>query len=250
MKKSPRLLVLYTLVIICCCTQIAAATPPPPEYRVAYLLPNPVGPYYNQSVNLGFLVSSPHNSTGTFPAFPQLSEYRASRNFTYAKTGDPYFSEVWYFNNGDSFAAGRNELMTYVQEHGTSSPVILDLSEDLARAGDPYIAGLHATRVNATAYRANDTSGYFIVFSTDFFPGENYYIAYYGTVGRSDPGNATPQIKTLIVSCFPGFVEGRAYTFDPVLPLTTTTSRPAGLSIFAAAFAVAICAAVCFFGRQ
>ncbi len=249
MKKFPWFVLLCALAIICCCIQITGATPPPPEYRAAYLLPNPVGPYYNQSIDLGFVVEPSLNNTGTLPAFPKVSEYRASRNFTYTKTGDAYFSEIWYFDNGDSFAAGRNELMTYVQEHGTTTPATLDLSRDLARTGDSYIACLHATRVNATAYRAKDTAGYFIVFSTDFFPGENYYIAYYGTVGRSDPGNATPQIKTLIMSCFPGFVEGRAYTFDPVLPLTTTTSRPAGLSFFAAAFAVAICAAVCFFGR-
>ena len=244
MKNSPWLIMLCALATIGCCIPIAGATPPPPEYRVAYLLPNPVGPYYNQSVDLGFLVSSPQNSTGTSPAFPTLSEYRASRNFTYAKTGDTYLSEVWYFHTWDSFAAGREELMDYVQKHGTTSPVTLDLSEDLARTGDPYIAGLHATRINATAYRATDTAGYFIIVSTYFFSGENYYIAYYGTAGRSDLEAGTPQLRTLIMSCFPGFVEGGTYAFDPVSPENTTAALPAGLPFLAAGSAFVICAAV------
>jgi len=233
MRDVYRFIMLCAMAFIICCTQFAGATPPPPEYRAAYLLPDPTSTYYNQSINLGFLVSSPQNSTGVLPAFPGLSEYRASRNFTYTKTGDTYISEVWYFDDGKSFAACREELMDYLREHGTTSPMILDLSEDLARTGDPYIAGLHATRINATAYRAADTSGYFIIVSMDFFQGENYYIAYYGTAGRSDLEAGTPQLKTLIMSCFPGFVEGRTYTFDPVSPENPAAFLPATLAIIA-----------------
>ena len=231
MKKFPRLVMLCTLVMILCCTQIAGATPPPPEYRPAYLLPNPDDPNSNQSLGSGFVVNSSRNAAGISPDFPALTPYRAMRNFTYTKTGDTYLSEVWYFDTWDSFAAGREDLTDYVQKHETTSSVILDLSGDLARTGDPAIAGLHATRVNATAYRAADTSGYFIIFSTDFFPGESYYIAYYGTAGRSDLDTATPRIRTLIMSCFPVFVEGRTYTFDPVSPHNPAASLPSAAVI-------------------
>lgn len=233
MKTSFRFSVLCVVAFIVCCTQIAGATPPPPEYRAAYLLPNPVGPYYNQSPDLGFQVNHSLNNTGALPAFPGLSKYRASRTFTHTKTGEKYISQVWYFDSWDSFAAGREDLTDYLQKHGTVSPVTLDISEDLAQTGDPYIAGLHATRVNVTAYRAADTSGYFLIFSTDFFPGESNYIAYYGTIGSSDLDNATPRLRTLIMSCFPGFVEGRTYTFDPASPHNPAASLPAEAVIIA-----------------
>ncbi|MFA6361912.1 hypothetical protein [Methanoregula sp.] len=231
MKNTSWFVVLCAIVTIGCCTQIAGATPPPPEYRAMYLLPNPAGLYYNQSVNSGFLVTSSQNTAGASPYFPGVSQYRAFQNFTYAKTGDPYLSEVWYFDTWDSFATGREDLTDYLQKRGTISPVTLDISGDLVRTGDPWIAGLHATRINATAYRAADTSGYFIIFSTDFFPDENYYIAYYGTAGKSDLDVATPRLKTLIMSCFPGFVEGKTYTFDPVSPENPAAFLPATVVI-------------------
>lgn len=220
------------VVLLGYCTQIAGASPPPPEYRASYLLPNPDDPYYNQSVNTGFRVCHPVNNNNTFPDFPELSPYRALGNYTFEKTGDMYISEIWYFNNGSSFASGREELMRYLQEHGKTTPVILDISGELARTGDPYIAGLHATRINATAYEAADTSGYFIQVSSHFFSTDNYYIAYYGTAERSGLDAATPQIRTLVMTCIPGFVEKTKHTFDPVLPENPAASLPGVFAVF------------------
>ncbi|MFA4860065.1 hypothetical protein [Methanoregula sp.] len=144
-----------------------------------------------------------------------MSKYRAFRSFTSLKTGKSFFSEVWYFNDWSGFKEDRKHLFAFLQQQGTITPVTLDLTENLARTGDPYVAGLHAREICVTQYSSNETSGYFLVFSTDFFPGENYYIAYYGTDGQSDLVGNNPSLKTLIMSSYPGFVENRKYTYDP-----------------------------------
>ncbi|MFA5414729.1 MAG: hypothetical protein WC295_04480 [Methanoregula sp.] len=235
---------LCAVLLFSCCVQIAYATPPPPEGRANYLLPNPSEPYYNQSIDLGFLVDSSYDD-GKLSPFPRLSEYRNFRNFSFTKTGRAYISEVWYFNDWTTFKTNNDELGQYLKKHGTIVPVSLDITEELALTHDPYIAGLHAKHINATKYVANETSGYFILLSTDFFPGENYFIAYYGVIGQSDLVNDTPQIKTLIMSCFPGFIENQKYIVDPTSPTNQPVPLPAGIVIGSLLLAVLLIA-----GRQ
>jgi len=225
--------IFYAVLLFSCCVQIAQATPPPPEGRSFYLLPNPSEPYYNQSIDLGFNVGSTYNDDGISSPFPSLSEYHGFRSFSFIKTGRTYFSEVWYFNDWTAFKTNNDDLFHFLKKHGTLSPITLNISEELALTNDPWITALHAKDINATQYIANDTSGYFIIFSTDFFPGENYYIAYYGVVEQSDLADDTPQIKTLIMSCFPGFVEKQKYAFDPTTPATHPAPVPAVFTIIA-----------------
>jgi hypothetical protein len=240
MNKFHWITIFYAVLLFSCCVQIAHATPPPLESRPFYLLPNPTGPYDNQSIDLGFVVNSPYYDDGKLSPFPRASEYRGFRNFSYAKTGRTYIAEVWYFNDWTAFKTNNDDLFHYLKKHGTLSPIVLNITEELTRTNDPWIAGLHAKQINATQYIANDTSGYFILFSTDYFPGENYFIAYYGVAGQSDLADDTPQIKTLIMSCFPGFVEKQNYTFDP----TSTATRPAPLLVTIAILAIGC---VCIF---
>ncbi|PKL70696.1 MAG: hypothetical protein CVV30_04925 [Methanomicrobiales archaeon HGW-Methanomicrobiales-1] len=235
MNKFHWITIFYAVLLFSCCIQIVHATPPPPEGRSFYLLPNPTGPYYNQSIDLGFDVSSTYYDNGISSPFPHLTEYRGFRNFSFRKTGKAYISEVWYFNDRSTFKTNKDDLFQYLKKHGTLSPIVLNITEELTRTNDPWIARLRAKQINATKYVANDTSGYFILFSTDYFPGENYYIAYYGVVGRSDLADDIPQIKTLIMSCFPGFVETQKYTFDP----TTSTNQPAPLPALLPILAIA-----------
>lgn len=216
-----------------CCVQITSATPPPLESRSFYLLPNPTGPYYNQSIDLGFIAGSTYYESRISSPFPNLSEYRGFRNFSFTKTGRTYISEVWYFNDWTTFKTSKDDLFHYLKKHGNLSPVTLEITEELARTNDPWITGLRTKQINATQYIAPETSGYFIIFSTDFFPGENYYIAYYGVDGQSDLANDTPQIKTLIMSCFPGFVEKQNYLYDLASPETLPTPLPTVPAILA-----------------
>ena len=224
--------IFFTILLFSCCVQIAYATPPPPGSRSFYLLPNPAEPYYNQSIDLGFDVGSTYNDDGISSPFAHLSDYRGFRNFSFIKTGRIYISEVWYFNDWATFKTNNDDLFHYLKKHGTLSRITLNITEELALTNDPWITGLHAKHINATKYIANETSGYFIIFSTDFFPGENYYIAYYGVVGQSDLADDTPQIKTLIMSCFPGFVEKQNFTFDPTIPTTQPAPLPVPIVIF------------------
>ncbi len=234
MNKFQWRTIIFAVVLFSCCVHIAYATPPPAEGRPWYLLPNPMGPYYNQSIDSGFFVGDPYRDDGpTSVFFPRLSEYRLLRNFSFEKTGRTYISEVWYFNDGTRFKTNKDDLFHYLKKHGTITPVILDITEELARTNDPWITGLRAKHISTTQYISPETSGYFIFFSTDFFPGENYYIAYYGVVGHSDLADDTPQIKTLIMSCFPGFVEKQDYHFDPTSPATQSLPLPSVLVILA-----------------
>lgn len=233
MNKLYRATIIFALLLFSCCVLIASATPPPPEGRSFYLMPNPYEPYYNRSIDLGFYVGSMHYGEGISSPFPRLSEYRGFRNFSFVKTGRTYISEVWYFNDWTRFKTNKDDLFHYLKKHGTLTPVILDITEELARTNDPWITGLRAKHISTTQYISPETSGYFIFFSTDFFPGENYYIAYYGVVGHSDLVEDTPQIKTLIMSCFPGFVEKQDYHFDPTSPATQSLPLPSVLVILA-----------------
>lgn len=222
MRKFSLCTTLGVIMLVWCSVQIAHATPPPPEGRAIYLLPDPDAPYYNQSIDLGFSTSSPVYDDGRSSIFPRLSDYWCMRNFSYGETGKNYHSEVWYFNDWTQFNTGRDNLLRYAKIHGTVSPASLDITEELARTNDPYISGLQVKQIPAAQYTASDTSGYFIFLSTDFFPGENYFIAYYSVDGQSDLVADSPQIKTLIMSCLPGFVENRTFAFNPTSPI----SRP------------------------
>ncbi|MCK9593712.1 MAG: hypothetical protein M0Q91_17060, partial [Methanoregula sp.] len=116
--------------------------------------------------------------------------------------------------------------------HGDVSNVTLDLSEELTRTNNTYIAGLKARQISAIKYKNATTSGYFIVFETGYYPGQNYYIAYYGVVGSSDIQAHTTQLETLMMTRIPAFLEGSVYEINPELPMTRSTPLPVIILIF------------------
>ena len=163
---------------------------------------------------------------------PRLSKYHAFGNYTLRETGQRYLSEIWYYHEWDSFQEDRDYLFSYLREHGAVTPIILDLSDEIAGTRDPYISGLGTKQVRAYRYISDTTSGYLIIISTDFFPNQNYFIAYYGVDGRSDLSGEAPHLKALILSVFPGFVEHSTFTSDPASP-QTPFAAPAAASVAA-----------------
>lgn len=230
------------MVLIVAGIPVADATPPPYEGRAWYLLPQPAAPYYNESNNLGFIDVTPPVYAEKPTRLPWLSNYHAFGNYTHKESGTMYVAEIWYYHDWESFQTDRDFLVSYLGKQGKVTPVTLDLSNEYANTNDPSISALRTRQVNATRYISGTTSGYFIIVSTDFFPGDNYYIAYYGTERGSDLLEDTPRLKALILSVFPGFVEHTEYAFDPVAPKTTValpaTLCVAALLLLAAAIAV------------
>lgn len=239
---SPWNLLAFGLVLAVAAIPVADATPPPYEGRAWYLLPQPASLYYNESNNLGFIDATPPVYSGKPTRLPWLSDYHAFGNYMHKESGTMYVAEIWYYHDWESFQTDRDYLVSYLGKQGTITPMTLDLTNEYPNTNDPYISALRTRQVNATRYISGTTSGYFIIVSTGFFPGENYYIAYYGTERGSDLLEDTPRLKTLILSVFPGFVEHTEYAFDPVAPKTTVavsaTLCVAALLLLAAAIAV------------
>lgn len=162
-------------------------------------------------------------------------------NITCNRTGDRYISEARYFEDWDEFRQEREYLFRYLMRHGTISQVTLDLSDELARTNDTYIAGLKTRHVDATAYESPETSGYFLIFSTDFFPEPGYFIAYYGIAGPAGPKEQPDELETRIMTTFPGMMESRTYTSNPDSPLAThLVPVVAGVSFAAPAIGMVI----------
>ncbi|MEN6341081.1 MAG: hypothetical protein ABFC89_00825 [Methanospirillum sp.] len=74
--------------------------------------------------------------------------------------------------------------------------------------------------INATRYEGDATSGYVITFATNFFPGENYCIAYYGVVGPAGLSEETMHRLRLLAMTSLRFVSLGRYEFDPATPMT------------------------------
>ncbi|MEN6517781.1 MAG: hypothetical protein ABFC38_06255 [Methanospirillum sp.] len=75
--------------------------------------------------------------------------------------------------------------------------------------------------INATRYEGDATSGDVLTFATNFFPGENYYIAYYGIMGPADLSEETiHRIHRLAMTSLPRFGTIGWYAFDPATPMT------------------------------
>jgi len=241
MVLSPWHILILGVVLTVVGIPIADATPPPYVGRAWYLLPQPASLYYNESNGFVFSDATLQVFREKSTRLPWLSEYCAFGNYTHKGSGTTYVAEIWYYHDWESFQADRDYPVSYLPEHGAVTPVSLDLSEELANSNNPYISGLRTRQVNATRYISGATSGYFIIFSTGFFPGENYYIAYYGTGRGSALSEDTPCLKALIMSVFPGFVEHTEYMFDPVAPKAPNASQP-GTQIPGFGYAALVCA--------
>ncbi|MBN1431850.1 MAG: hypothetical protein JW931_03675 [Methanomicrobiaceae archaeon] len=245
-KRRKVFFIIFLLVASSFLTMTAIAGAPPPQYRSKYLLPNSYEPeIYSFNVTDSF--KGFNQPFRTSPYFPNMTKNFAFMNISYDTTDDRYISEVWYFNDWDEFDMQRDVLFDYQNRHGTISNVTLDLSEELAifnylnqhgtisnetidlseeLAGthDDYISRLENQEIDAIQYESPETSGYFIIFATDFFPGPNYYIAYYGTAGPGVLENHSGRLETIIMTAVPGFLEGRSYIPNPESPMPDTAT--------------------------
>jgi hypothetical protein len=220
--KQQIAVVLVFLVCICC-VQVVNARLPLPEERAQNCVPHVEGAPLTFLSDGQFIALDFHQRVYPYtetamPYFPELSEYWASSNLTYVKTGDRYIAQVWYFNNWSKFSTEREKLFLYLHQQGTLTPAVLDVSPELIASNNSYLAGYKTRIVNVTKYQSNETSGYFIIFNTDFFYDESYYITYYGVTGSSDLMEETHPLKMLIISGILGLPENSHYEFDPTIP--------------------------------
>ena len=265
-KRRKILLIIFLFVASLVLPMAVSAGAPPPQYRAKYLLPNSYEPeIYSFNVTDSFKgFNQPFRAS---PYFPNMTKNFAFMNISYGTTGDRYISEVWYFDDWDKFDMQRDVLFDYLNRQGTISNVTLDLSDELAifnylnqhgtisnetidlldeLAGthDDYISGLENQEIDAIQYESPETSGYFIIFATDFFPGSNYYIAYYGIAGPGVLENHSGRLETIIMTAVPGFLEGfneegRLYMPNPESPMPDRAT-PLPALVPALAFGIAM----------
>jgi hypothetical protein len=235
------------LLVIICCVQVVCARTPLPEERADYFIPHVEGAPLTllsdgQFITLDFHQRVYPYTETAMPYFPELSEYWASSNMTYVKTGDRYIAQVWYFNNWTAFSANRENLFQYLHLHGSITPVILDISPELTATNNSRIAGYQPQHYDAIQYQSNETSGYFIIFNTGFLPDESYYITYYGVTGSSDLLKETHPLKMLMITCIPVHLENYHYEFNPTIshPVPTRTPLPPILPVAALCIIVVV----------
>jgi len=231
-KRRKILLIIFLFVASLVLPMAVSAGAPPNDCRAGYLLPQSYKPDINRSEDYSFNVTYSFESfEQPFrepPYFPNVTKNFAFMNISYDTTGDRYISEVWYFNDWNEFDMQRNVLFDYLNKHGTTSNVTLDLSDELAGTHDDYISGLRTREVDALKYESPETSGYFLIFSTNIFPGPNYYIAYYGTVGPGVLENHSGRLEIIIMTVFPYLMENHNYESNPKSPMPdTATPLPA-----------------------
>lgn len=249
MRYNRPIMMLLIILALSCCIQNVIAEPPLPEGRPGYLLPFH-SPYANQSIgkiceNGGcFSVTDIYPTNWSFrkpPYFLNMSKYHAFLNIS-SDNGDKYVSEVWYFNNWEDFREQRERLFTFLAQHGMMSNITLDLSDALNRTNNTYYTGLTNKRISAIQYINATTSGYFIIFDTHFFPGPNYYIAYYGIIGSPDLQNYSSTLDSFM-TIVPYFMEaGGTNTMNPGSPMAVPTRIP--LPLVTPVGAVGIVAAI------
>jgi hypothetical protein len=239
----PVFLILFMIIPLL--TVPVSAGAPPADGRPGYLLPNLVPPYINASH--GDCLSADETypaGSGDFrplPFFFGMSGFHAFMNISCNRSGERYVSEVWYFTDWNDFREQREDLIRYLARHGMISNVTLSLSEEMARTNNTYVAGLRTRSVDAVRYESPETSGYFLIFSTDFFPGPSYYIAYYGIIGPAGPGQHSKELETLIVTAFPGMMESRTYRSNPDTPMAAEpVPVTAGIAIIASTIAIVL----------
>ncbi|ACL16958.1 AI-2E family transporter [Methanosphaerula palustris] len=217
---------------------VASATPPPPEYRAQLAAPNLE--YLNASDSGLFIKVDEYNSEQGLakrpPSLPNVSDNYYYTTFTSPGTDEQYLDAVWYFNTWDGLTKGKDELHRYLQQHGTVTPIALNLSPELAGSSSPDIRELALLEqwqaINATRYDGDGTSGYFITFATNYYPGENYYITYYGIMGKADRSEETThRLHLLAMTTIPRFISSFWFDYlDPATPMKVPLPSPIPMS--------------------
>jgi hypothetical protein len=202
-----------------------SATPPPPDNYAWWAATN-TG-YLNAS-DAGLFVETDGNISRQGyekrpPFLPNVSGNYYYTNFTSPKTGEQYLTAVWNFGDWDGFIKDQDKLHRYLQQHGTVTPVALNLSPELAGSNSSDLVNLSGSEqwraIDATRYESDETSGYLLTFAMDSYPGVNYYIAYYGVVGPTDMREEAHHLNLLAMTNLPVMVLGHLYVFNPATPM-------------------------------
>ncbi|ACL16959.1 MFS transporter [Methanosphaerula palustris] len=204
---------------------LVSATPPPPDNYAWWATTNTE--YLNAS-DAGLFVEtdgyiSRQGNEKRPPFLSNVSDNYYYTNFTSPKTGEQYLTAVWYFRDWDGFIKEKDELHRYLQQHGTVTPVALNLSPELADSNSSDLVNLSRSEqwqaIDATQYESDETSGYLLTFVMDSYPGVNYYIAYYGVVGPTDMREEAHHLHLLAMTNLPVMVLGHLYVFNPATPM-------------------------------
>jgi len=215
MRNKHLAIIVLTILLFICCTQGAFAGAPPKDQRAAWLIPLryfqtnhtidkicfPDECYYQTDYySTGMSSASPYVSLRQSPYFPSISQWYAYKNFS-SESGTEYIAVVWYYNNWDDFNNGREHLFKYLTRSGTMSNVTLyfEYNETLATYNNTSVEEVKSRQIDAIQYISNSTSGYFVIFDSHFFPGQNYYIAYYGVVESSDLENYSSRLQSIMI---------------------------------------------------
>jgi hypothetical protein len=119
--------------------------------------------------------------------FPDLSPYAACGNYTRHA-----MMCTWYFEDQETFLRAENNLSRYLAGSGEVDIVELDLT------GINTSYEISGSRIfNATRYRNETTSGYFLVYDKPFFANrDDCYIVYYGT--RNNATLQDPRLEKMM----------------------------------------------------
>jgi hypothetical protein len=129
--------------------------------------------------------------------FPDLSPYAACGNYTRHA-----MMCTWYFEDQETFLRAENNLSRYLAGSGEVDIVELDLT------GVNTSYEISGSRIfNATRYRNETTSGYFLVYNRPFLADrDDCYIVYYGT--RDNGTLQDPKLEKMMARSL-----GRVYGF-------------------------------------
>ncbi len=220
-RRGLRLAIL-ALLISTALVAVVNATPPPPESQTWWAVTN-TG-YLNAS-DAGLFVevdgySSREGQAKSPPFLLNVSNHFYYSNFTSPNTGEQYLIAVWSFDTLDGFTEGKDELNRYLWQHGTVTPIVLNLSPELAGSSSSDLVNLSRSAqwraIEATRYNGDRTSGYVLTFAMNSRPGVNYYIAYYGVVGTAEMSeDTTHRLHLLAMTSLPVLVLSRWYEFNP-----------------------------------
>ncbi len=223
-RRGIRLAVL-ALLLSSVLVAVASADPPPPSYRAQWAAPS-FDCLNASDADLFVAIDSSSSEQGLSkrpPFLPDVSDAFYYCNLSAPSIGERYLVAIWYFDTLTGFTEGKDELHHYFGQHGTITPIVLNLSPEIAASSRPAIAEFSRSKqwqtINATRYESKETSGYAITFATNYFPGENYYIAYYGIVDPAELSEDTAhRLRLLATTILPVLIRG-GYEFDPTNPM-------------------------------
>ncbi|AGB01382.1 hypothetical protein [Methanoregula formicica] len=238
MRYNRSILIVLIILALSSCIQGAFAGAPPYYDRPTFFIPRDFTPYVNQSeenctvtdayppiqtqpsvltIPPDMSDSAPDISDSPPPFFPDLSQDYALRNMSCNKTNDRFIAIMWYFNKWETFKEQRERLFTYLSQHGSMSNVTLTFAEARSVLDNTTSGKLTIRHINVIKYDSMNTSGYFAIFNSGYFPGPNYFIAYYGIIGSSDVDDYLPNLESFLAT---GYSDDQ---FNPVVPMATPT---------------------------